>query len=257
MIDPIALHIGPLSIHWYGIAYLVGLGLGVWIITQLNKKRLTFKNNDQILDLAFWIFLVGVIAGGRLGYVLFYNLPYFLQNPLKIFAIWEGGMSFHGGLIGSVLVGIWFCRKQKIDFWKAADLIAIPGALAQGIGRLGNFVNRELLGRAITNHRWDFLGVDFGDGILRYPSQLFQCAEGILTFLILLFLFSRHPKKGTILFSYLVLNGFFRMITELWRAPDPQIGYLFGFMTLGQILGLVVLAVGFLGLIWRFRARKA
>jgi len=257
MINPIALHIGPLSIHWYGIAYLVGLGLAVWIVTQLNKRWPTFKNNDQIFDLAFWIFLVGVIAGGRLGYVLFYNLPYFLQNPLKILAIWEGGMSFHGGLIGSVLVGIWFCQKYKIDPLSAGDLIVIPGALAQGIGRLGNFVNRELVGRAIENHHWDFLGVDFGDGILRYPSQLFQCVEGILTFLILFFLFSKHPKKGTILFSYLVLNGFFRMITELWRAPDPQIGFIGGFMTLGQLLGLIVLAIGLLGLAWRFRGHRA
>jgi phosphatidylglycerol:prolipoprotein diacylglycerol transferase len=257
MIDPIALHIGPLSIRWYGIAYLVGLGLGIWIITQLNKKRPVFKNNDQIFDLAFWLFLLGVVVGGRLGYVLFYDLPYFLQNPLKVFAIWEGGMSFHGGLIGSVLVGIWFCRKHKIDFLSAADLIVIPGALAQGIGRLGNFVNRELLGRPILDHHWDFLGIDFGDGILRYPSQLFQCAEGILTFLILLLLFSKHPKKGTILFSYLILNGFFRFLSEFYRTPDSQIGYLFGFLTLGQIFGLAVLLVGLLGLFWPRRIHKA
>jgi len=256
MTDPIALKIGPLSIHWYGIAYLVGLGLGYWILTRLNKRRPVFKDNDQILDLLFWIFLIGVIVGGRLGYVLFYNLPYFLQNPLKIFAIWEGGMSFHGGLIGSVLVGIWFCRKHKLDPLAAGDLIVIPGALAQGIGRLGNFVNRELVGRAIENHRWDFLGVNFGDGILRYPSQLFQFAEGVLTFLMLLFLFSRHPKKGTILFSYLVLNGLLRVITEFWRAPDPQIGFIGGIMTLGQLLGFIVFAIGLLGLAWRFRGRK-
>jgi phosphatidylglycerol---prolipoprotein diacylglyceryl transferase len=256
MIDPIAFHIGPLSIHWYGIAYLVGLGLGYWILIRLNRTRKVLRDNDQIMDLLFWIFLIGVIVGGRLGYVLFYNLPFFLQNPLKIFAIWEGGMSFHGGLIGSALVGLWFCGKYKIDFWKAADLIVIPGALAQGIGRLGNFVNRELVGRAVGNHRWDFLGVDFGDGILRYPSQLFQFAEGILTFLILLLLFSKHPKKGTILFSYLVLNGLFRMITELWRAPDPQIGFIGGFLTLGQLFGFLVFAVGLIGLAWRFRGRR-
>ena len=257
MIDPIALKIGPLSIHWYGIAYLVGLGLGYWILTRLNRSKKVFKNNDQILDLLFWIFLVGVIVGGRLGYVLFYDLPFFLQNPLKTFAIWEGGMSFHGGLIGSALVATWFCRKQKIDLLSAADLIVIPGALAQGIGRLGNFVNRELVGRSIENPRWDFLGVDFGDGILRYPSQLFQSAEGILTFLILLFLFSRHPKKGSILFTYLILNGLLRILSEFYRSPDPQIGYLFGFLTLGQILGFAVLILGAVGLAWRFRGRTA
>jgi len=257
MIDPIALHIGPLSIRWYGIAYLVALGLGYWIVTALNRRRPVFKNNDQILDLAFWLFLIGVIVGGRLGYVLFYDLPYFLQNPLKIFAIWEGGMSFHGGLIGSALVVILFCRKHKLDILKIGDLVVIPSGLAQGIGRLGNFVNKELLGRAIENHRWDFLGVDFGDGILRYPSQLFQSAEGVLTSLILIFLFSKHPKKGALVFSYLTLNGLFRILSEFFRTPDSQIGYLFGFVTLGQILGVAIFMVGIVGLFSLRRTNKA
>jgi phosphatidylglycerol---prolipoprotein diacylglyceryl transferase len=256
MIDPVALYIGPLSIHWYGIAYLVGLGLGYWILSRLNRTRKIFKDNDQILDLLFWIFMVGVIAGGRLGYVLFYDLPYFLHYPLKIVAIWEGGMSFHGGLIGSILVGLWFCRKHKIDPLKAGDLLAIAGALGQGIGRFGNFINRELVGRPILNHRWDFLGMDFGDGILRYPSQLFQAGEAFLTFLILLFVFSRHPKKGAILFGYLSLNGLFRIISECWREPDSQIGYLFGWLTLGQILGLLVLICGIVGLIVSHHLRR-
>lgn len=249
MIDPIALHIGPLAIRWYGILYLVGLSLGYWILIQLNKRKPVFKNNDQILDLLFWIFLLGVIVGGRLGYVLFYDLPYFLQNPLKIFALWEGGMSFHGGLIGSAMAGAWFCRKHKIDFLSAADLIVIPGALAQGIGRIGNFINRELVGRPIVDSRWNFIGMDSGDGILRYPSQLFQAAEGVLTFLILLFLFSRHPKKGILLSGYLILNGLFRIASENFRTPDPQIGLLFGFVTLGQILGFLVFAAGIAGLV--------
>lgn len=249
MIDPIALHIGPLSIRWYGILYLVGLSLGYWILAQLNQRKPVFKNKDQILDLLFWIFLLGVIVGGRIGYALFYDLPFFLQNPLKIFALWEGGMSFHGGLIGSSLAGAWFCRKHKIDFLSAADLIVIPGALAQGIGRIGNFINRELVGRPIVDSRWNFIGMDSGDGILRYPSQLFQAAEGVLTFLILLALFSRHPKKGTLFSVYLILNGLFRILSENFRTPDEQIGFLFGFVTLGQILGFLVFAAGIAGLV--------
>jgi phosphatidylglycerol:prolipoprotein diacylglycerol transferase len=166
-------------------------------------------------------------------------------------------MSFHGGLIGSLLVGIWFCKKHKIDYWAAADLVVVPSGLAQGIGRLGNFVNQELLGRAIQNHYWDFLGIDFGDGILRYPSQLFQSAEGILTTLILLFLFFRHPKKGTLLFAYLSLNGFFRIVSEFYRTPDSQIGYLFGLVTLGQVLGFAILLVGLFGLLSSRRIHKA
>lgn len=249
MINPIALHIGPLAIRWYGLLYLVGLALGYFILTQLNKQKSIFKNNDQILDFLFWIFLLGVIVGGRLGYVLFYDLPYFLQNPLKIVALWDGGMSFHGGLIGTALVAIGFCKKHKIDFLSAADLIVIPGALAQGIGRIGNFINQELVGRPIANHAWDFLGINSGDGILRYPSQLFQAAEGVLTFLILLFLFSKHPKKGTLMSGYLILNGLFRIVSENFRTPDAQIGFLFGFVTLGQILGSLVFIVGVSGLL--------
>ncbi len=248
MIDPIALHIGPLSIHWYGILYLIGLFLGYFILIQLNKRRPVFKTNEQILDLLFWIFLLGVVVCGRLGYVLFYDLPFFLQNPSKILALWEGGMSFHGGLIGTALVSVWFCRKHKIDFLSVADLVVIPGALAQGIGRLGNFINHELVGRPIANSQWNFLGIDNGDGILRYPSQLFQSAEGALTFLILLALFSAHPKKGTLLSAYLILNGLFRVASENFRTPDAQIGLLFGFVTLGQILGFLVLVAGLAGL---------
>jgi phosphatidylglycerol---prolipoprotein diacylglyceryl transferase len=257
MVDPIALQVGPLSIRWYGILYLVALAVGFWVVDRLNRNVPAFKDRDQILDFLFWMFLLGVLVGGRLGYVLFYDLPYFIQNPLKVFAIWEGGMSFHGGLIGCVLVGLWYFKKHRIDFWKGGDLIAIAGALGQGIGRFGNFINRELLGRPILDHRWDFLGVDFGDGILRYPSQLFQAAEGILTFLILWVLFSRHPKKGTILCSYLMLNGLFRVVSEFYRTPDAQIGYLFGFLTLGQILGLIVFLVGVGVLLWLRRVDKA
>jgi len=257
MLNPIALQIGPLSIHWYGIAYLIALVLGYWILTLLNKKRKVFKNNMQILDLIFWIFLLGVILGGRLGYVLFYNFSFYLTHPIEIFSLWKGGMSFHGGLIGSLIVSYVFFRKNKINFLKAADLVVIVAALAQGIGRIGNFINRELIGRPIADHRWDFLGMDFGDGVLRYPSQLFQSAEAFLTFLILLFIFSRKPKKGVLLFSYLILNGGFRVFSEFFREPDMQIGFLFGFMTLGQLLGVGVLLMGILGFIFQIQIRKA
>ena len=163
--NPIALQIGPLAIRWYGISYAVGLGLGIFILTQLNKKRKTFKDNEQIFDFAFWFFVGGVILGGRLGYVLFYNLPYFLQNPLKIPATWDGGMSFHGGLIGAAIVAILFCRKHKIHFLDLADLAVIPGALALMFTRIANFINQELVGRVIENPKFAWMGVDFGDGV--------------------------------------------------------------------------------------------
>ena len=255
--DPIAFKIGPIAVHWYGIAYAAALVLGIWIAIQLNKKRKVFKNSGQIVDLAFWIFLFGVILGGRLGYVLFYNLPYYLANPAKIIAIWEGGMSFHGGVIACLIVGWLFCKKHKICYFRAGDLAVLPISLALMFSRIANFINRELIGRVIENPRWEWLGVDFGDGILRYPSQLFQAASAILLFLVLLFIFSQKPKKGVVLFSYLMLYGLFRIITEFWRAPDTQIGFIWQYFTLGQLLSFLMLLAGVIGLIVLKRLHKS
>lgn len=248
MIDPIAFKIGPLSVHWYGISYGVGLVIGIWILTKLNKSRKVFKNNGQIFDFAFWIFLLGVMLGGRLGYVLFYNLPYYISHPAKIPAIWNGGMSFHGGLIVSVIVGYMFCKKYKIKFFDLADIAVIPGALALTFTRIANFINHELIGRPIENLKWEWMGVDFGDGVLRYPSQLFQSASALILFLILLLVFTKKPKRGVLLFSYLMLYGLFRMILEFWRMPDPQVGFILQYFTLGQLLSFAMFIVGLAGL---------
>ncbi|MBU1017952.1 prolipoprotein diacylglyceryl transferase [Patescibacteria group bacterium] len=248
MLDPVAFKIGPLSVHWYGISYGVGLLIGIWILTQLNKKRKVFKNNNQLFDFAFWVFLLGVILGGRLGYVLFYNLPYYLAHPAKIPAMWDGGMSFHGGLIASLIVGYLFCRKQKIRFLDVADLSTLPGALALTFTRIANFINHELIGRPIENPTWNWTGVDFGDGILRYPSQLFQSASALILFLILLLIFINKPKRGVLLFSYLMLYGLFRTILEFWRAPDPQIGFIWQYFTLGQLFSFAMFLAGLIGL---------
>ncbi len=251
MINPIAFSIGPLSVHWYGISYAVGLLLGIWILTRLNQKRSVFKDNNQIFDFAFWLFLAGVILGGRLGYVLFYNLPYYLEHPAGIFAIWEGGMSFHGGLIGSLAVAYFFCKKYKINFIDLADIAVIPGALALMFTRLANFINRELAGRVIESPRFEWLGVDFGDGLLRYPSQIFQSFSALLLFLILLLIFTKKPKRGVLLFSYLTFYGLFRFVIEFWRAPDPQVGFILNSFTLGQLFSFAMLIAGVIGLIRR------
>lgn len=195
MIDPIAFHIGPLAVRWYGIAYAVSLSLCLWILTVLNKKRPVFKDNNQIFDFVFWIFLLGVLIGGRLGYVLFYNLPYYIEYPARIFALWEGGMSFHGGLIGTALVALYLGRKYKLDLLKMTDLMATAGSIATALPRVANFINRELFGRVIESARWNWMGVDFGDGLLRYPSQLFQSAEAVIVFLIMLLIFPVKPPQ--------------------------------------------------------------
>lgn len=248
MIDPIAFHLGPLAVHWYGIAYLVGLATSIFIAIQLNKKRHVFKNKEQIYDLAFWAFLFGVILGGRLGYVLFYNFSYYFTHPAKILVIWEGGMSFHGGLLGMLIVGYFYCKKHKIRFLDAADLSAAPASFALVFGRLANFVNQELVGRVIQNPRWQGLGFDFGDGMLRYPSQLFAAGKDLLLFLILLFIFHQKPRRGVLLSSFLIGYGMLRFIVEFFRAPDPQIGFIFQIFTLGQIFSLGMILFG--GFLW-------
>lgn len=253
MIDPVAFSIGPLAVRWYGISYGVGLFLGIQILFMLNKKRPVFKDKAQIVDFAFWIFLIGVIGGGRLGYVLFYNLPYYLAHPLKILSVWEGGMSFHGGLIASVAVAWFICKKLKISFPDMADLAVIPGSLALFFTRIANFINRELVGRPVDNLNWKWLGVDFGDGILRYPSQLFQSTSALILFFILLIIFYRKPKKGVLFFTYLLLYGLFRMLIEFWRAPDVQVGFIFSYFTMGQLLSFAMFAAGGVGLFRIFR----
>lgn len=249
MIDPIAFSVGPLDVRWYGLAYGANLALCIWIIILLNKKKPVFKDSNQIVDFTFWVFLLGVLLGGRLGYVLFYNLPYYLENPGQIIAVWKGGMSFHGGLIGSGIVAYVLGRRYKLDMVKMLDLIVVPGALADALPRVANFINRELYGRVVENPGWKWLGVDFGDGLLRYPSQLFQSASSLILFLILLVIFFLKPKRGVLIFSYLTLYGLFRFIVEFWRQPDEQIGFLIGGLSLGQLLSLGVSLVGVVGLI--------
>jgi len=257
MIDPIAFHIGPLAVRWYGIAYASSLLISIGILILLNKKRSVFKDNNQIFDFLFWIFLIGVLIGGRLGYILFYNLPYYIEYPTKIIALWEGGMSFHGGMIGSALVAYFLAKRHKIDVLSMTDLMAVPAGLATVLPRIANFINRELYGRVVESAQWKWIGVDFGDGLLRFPSQLFQSAGAVLLFLILLFIFSRKPKKGILTLSYLILYGLIRFTLEFWRQPDTQIGFLFKYFTLGQLLSLAMALVGTLGLIWLRKRRSA
>jgi len=255
LIDPVAFSIGPLEVHWYGIAYITSLAISVWILTILNKKRRLFKDNNQIFDFLFWIFLLGVLLGGRLGYIVFYNLGYYLENPGSIIALWEGGMSFHGGLIGSLIVAYFMAKKYKLDVIKMMDMMVVPGALATALPRIANFINMELYGRIIENADWKWIGVDFGDGLLRFPSQLFQSAGAVIFFAIMLVIWLKKPGKGVLLFSYLTLYGLIRVTLEFWRQPDEQIGFLLNIFTLGQLLSFLMFAIGASGLV--FLHRKA
>lgn len=207
----------------------------------------------QIQDFFFWGIL-GVLVGGRLGYVLIYSLDYHLQNPMKLFAVWEGGMSFHGGLALTMLIAAWYVHKHKVSYLELGDVSVIGGAIGLFFSRIGNFINGELYGRVTESA----LGMVFPTGgpLPRHPSQLYESlGEGLFCFLVLWFLKDR-LRKGQLLFLYLFLYGAARFVIEFFREPDVQMGYYLGWMTMGQILCSIMMAVGGAGLVWVSRVLK-
>lgn len=246
-INPIALQIGPLSIHWYGLMYGMGLFLA-HILGRYRAKRSCGWSESEADHLVFYAML-GVVIGGRLGYSLFYNSIYSIHHPLSVFAIWEGGMSFHGGLLG-VLVSLIFCaQKLKKDFWAVADFIAPLVPLGLALGRIGNFINGELWGRpTILPWAMQFPKADLTKASLnlRHPSQLYECAlEGVLLF-ILIWVFSKKPKPvGAVSGLFASLYAAFRFIAEYFREPDAHLGFIaFNWLTMGQLLSLPLFVVG-------------
>jgi phosphatidylglycerol:prolipoprotein diacylglycerol transferase len=275
-IDPIAFRLGPLAVHWYGIMYLLGFAVA-WFLGQRRVRdgRLPGVDANGFGDLMFYGML-GVVLGGRIGYILFYDLPTYLAHPLQVFKIWEGGMSFHGGLLG-VMVAAWlWSRKQKLHFFDVADFVAplVPAGL--GLGRLGNYINGELWGKP-TDGSWGVvfpqapeiarLGLDpaalraqFESGALdmfaRHPSQLYQAGLEGVAMLCILWWYSRKPRpRYAVAGMFALLYGVFRFAVEFVRLPDPQIGYLaFGWLTMGQVLSLPLVLVG---LAWLWMSRRA
>ena len=241
--DPIAIHLGKFGIHWYGLMYLVGflafLGLGKW---QINYR--TWHGwNMQMLDDALFFGALGVILGGRLGYVLFYQFGDFIQHPLEIFAVWQGGMSFHGGFLG-VLVAMWFfARKYHLKWLQIMDFIAPLVPIGLGAGRMGNFINGELWGR-VTNAQWGMVFPKV-DNLLRHPSQLYEFGlEGIVLFSAL-WLYSSKPREtGAISALFLIVYGSFRFIVEFTREPDGFLGLLSMGLSMGQWLSLPMVLLG-------------
>jgi phosphatidylglycerol:prolipoprotein diacylglycerol transferase len=250
-LDPIAISIGPIAIRWYSLAYIAGILFGLFWIKKNNEgqKLLSVEAYDAWIA---WIVL-SILLGGRIGYVLLYNFSYFLENPLEIFAFWHGGMSFHGGLIGSVL-GMWlFAKKYKIDFLKFGDVLCSGAPVGLFFGRLANFVNMELYGR-VTDSKFGVIFPNAGE-LPRHPSQLYEAfLEGILLFIILLSLkkFTKFGKKpGSLSGTFLILYGSFRFLIENFREPDEQIGFIFAAnflpeITMGQLLSLPIILAGFL-----------
>nr|VFJ50525.1 MAG: Prolipoprotein diacylglyceryl transferase [Candidatus Kentron sp. DK] len=244
-IDPVALHLGPVAIHWYGIMYLVAFGAAWWLGRRRAAEPYWGWQPAQVDDIVFYCAL-GAVLGGRIGHTLFYNLDHFLYSPWIIFRIWEGGMSFHGGLIGVLLAVWWYARHHGRGFFELADFIAplVPPGL--GAGRVGNFINGELWGGG-TDLPWAvvFPGTD-PQQLPRHPSQLYEALlEGAALFLVL-WLFSKRPRPTMAVSGlFLVGYGIFRFLVEFIRLPDQPIGYLaFGWLTMGQLLCLPMLAAG-------------
>jgi phosphatidylglycerol:prolipoprotein diacylglycerol transferase len=245
-IDPIIFSLGPLKVRWYGLMYVLGF-IAVHFIGfyQIKKYRLKFLA-EHFENLNFTL-IIGMILGARLGYVTFYNAPYYLQHPGEIIAIWQGGMSFHGALLGLSIAGWLYCRKHKIPFLKTADVYAVTAPVGLGLGRLGNFINGELFGRVTDSP----LGMIFPNGgpLPRHPSQLYEFfLEGVLLFMILWtlkgFSYRRQWPGGSLMAAFLICYGLFRSFVELFREPDVQLGFLLGHLTMGQILSILMILAG-------------
>lgn len=255
-IDPVLIEIGPVALRWYSLAYITGFLLGWWWIRRLIQREPGILTREQLDDLLFWAVL-GVVLGGRLGYVLFYNAPHYLEHPGAIFAVWEGGMSFHGGMLGLMAAVWWFARARECSFLRIMDLIAAAGPIGLFLGRLANFINGELYGR-VTNSP---LGMVFPNGgpEPRHPSQLYEAVlEGFVLFFVLWALIryaDALKKPGLIGGSFLAGYGLARFSVEFFREPDAHLGFLFAGATMGQLLSLPMIALGG-WLVWRATRQK-
>jgi phosphatidylglycerol---prolipoprotein diacylglyceryl transferase len=246
--DPIVFSLGPLAVRWYGLMYLAAFGFLWWLGRMRIARGLAPIGREQFDDLIF-LGVLGTILGGRLGYVLFYKPGYYLQHPLEIFAIWQGGMAFHGGFLGVLAAAAFFAWRRNVDWWRLMDFIApcVPTGLAAG--RLGNFINGELWGRP-TDLPW---GMVFrGAGSLpRHPSQLYQFAlEGVLLFVLLWWYASKPRARGAVSAMFLVGYGAFRFIAEFAREPDDFLGLLALNLSMGQWLSLPMIAAGVALYLW-------
>ncbi|HOV95555.1 MAG TPA: prolipoprotein diacylglyceryl transferase [Thermomonas sp.] len=278
-IDPIAVAIGPLKVHWYGLMYLLGFVVAFWLgRRRVRAGRLPGVDDNGFGDLMFYSML-GVVLGGRIGYILFYDFGEFVKDPLMIVRVWQGGMSFHGGLLGVLAAIAWWSRKHRLHFFDTVDFMAplVPAGL--GFGRIGNYIGGELWGKPTAGTAFDGWGVIFPralpepfasmdaaslrtyfesgalNSFARHPSQLYQAAlEGLLMFCVLLWFSSKPRPRYAVSGMFALLYGCFRFLVEFVREPDAQLGYLaFGWVTMGQVLSTPLIL---LGVFWLWRSRS-
>ncbi|PKN73963.1 MAG: prolipoprotein diacylglyceryl transferase [Candidatus Cloacimonetes bacterium HGW-Cloacimonetes-2] len=246
-----------MQVRWYGFFYVLSFVLG-YFLYKYNLGKRNIKLSREQYESALFTIMLGVIIGGRLGYVLFYNLIYYIQNPLYIFAVWEGGMSFHGGALGVIIGGLIFCKRQKLSFYSMADPAVPLVAVGLGLGRLGNFINGELYGK-ITSLPWGMI-FPGSDGKPRHPSQIYELLlEGVVLALITQYLLGKVKREGIVFWTFIGGYGFFRFLIEFVREPDSlefynKFGMIFGFMSIGQFLSLLMVLVSAYG-IWKLNMK--
>lgn len=242
--NPVALDLGFVKIHWYGIMYLIGFAGAWWLARWRALRPNSGWQPHEISDLLFYCAL-GVVLGGRIGYMLFYNFPTLIDDPLSLFRVWEGGMAFHGGLIGVIVAMALFARHSQRRFFQVADFVAPVVPIGLGTGRIGNFINGELWGR-VTDAPWGMVFPQDPLQAVRHPSQLYQAlTEGLLLFLIV-FLYSSRPRPAMAVSGlFLLMYGTFRFLTEFLREPDAHIGFIaLGWLTMGQLLSVPMVILG-------------
>jgi phosphatidylglycerol:prolipoprotein diacylglycerol transferase len=253
-IGPTLFEIGPFQVRWYGIMYLLGFLSAYFLVPRQQRSRDLGVKGGLLQDLIFFL-AVGLIVGARLGYVLFYqfgNLGHYLRHPVEIIAVWHGGMSFHGGLIGAVLAGVLFCRRRRLPVLEVADAVIVTAPIGLGLGRLGNFINAELYGRP-SSVPWAMV-FPSGDSVPRHPSQLYEAGlEGVVLFAILWGLRNRIRRPGAMGCIFLGGYGVFRFLVEFFREPDPHIGLILGVFTMGQFLCVAMVATA--AILWGYLSR--
>lgn len=252
--DPVAFSLGPLSVRWYGLMYLAGFASGLWLLTRRARRPNSGWTAEEVNDLIFYG-AMGVVGGGRIGYMFFYGWDNIMRDPTSIFRIWEGGMSFHGGLLG-VMFAVWlFARKTGKSYWQILDFGAPIVPIGLGAGRVGNFLNGELVGR-VTDVPWAMVFPQV-DNLPRHPSQIYQCFfEGVVMFTVLWWFSARERPRYAVSGLFALLYGIFRFSTEFSREPDAHMGFVaLHWMTMGQVLSVPLIAIG-LVLLWMAYFRK-
>ncbi|RZO29175.1 MAG: prolipoprotein diacylglyceryl transferase [SAR86 cluster bacterium] len=250
--NPSLVELGPIKIQYYAVTWLLSAVL-IYLFLRNNKivKEIGLSN-EEVNDMVFLYGLFfGAMCGGRIGYMLFYGTDQLINDPFSLFYIWQGGLSFHGGLLGVIVSLIIFCKKKNIEFLRLTDGVALSMPIGLGLVRIGNFLNGELFGKA-TNAEWGFIFPTDPFGITRHPSQLYESlGEGLLLFLILLFISQKTNIKGIVSSSFLIFYGSIRFIIEFYRQPDTHIGYVaFDFISMGQLLCLPMIVIGFVILLY-------